>query len=96
MATTAAKHLVINDNRLTDAILNKTIFDEVFESTIDDWSSEAKYPQFVKRWLIMCTSLKLLWNFVYLIGVMNTAQNLLLIKIFIDDHEDLDYKIHGF
>ena len=23
---------------------------------------------------------------------MNTAQNLLLIKIFIDDHEDLDYK----
>ena len=29
MARRAAKHLVINDNRLTEAIVDKTIFDKV-------------------------------------------------------------------
>ena len=64
MARRAAKHLVINDNRLTEAIVDKTIFDQVFKSTKDDWSGGGQNPQCPKDdWLYILHMLILLWNF---------------------------------
>ena len=93
MARRAAKHLVINDNRLTGAIVDKNIFDKVFKSTKDDWSGGGQNPQCLKRWLIVYTSDAniVIKNF-YLTGVINTAQSLLVIKNLIVDHMDSDYE----
>ena len=94
MARRAAKHLVINDNRLTESIVDNTIFDKVFKSTKDDWSGGGQNPQCLKRWLIVYTSYaNIIMKFFYLTGVMNTAQNLLVIKNLIVDHVDSDYEI---
>ena len=95
MARRAAKHLVINDNRLTEAIVDKTIFDQVFKSTKDDWSGGGQNPQCLQRWLIVYTShANIIMKFFYLTGVMNTAaRNLLVIKNLIVDHVDSDYEI---
>ena len=94
MARRAAKHLVINDNRLTEAIVDTTIFDKVFKSTKADWSGGGQNPQCLKRWLIVYTSYaNIIITFFYLTDVMNTAQNSLVIKNLIVDHVDSDYEI---
>ena len=94
MARRAAKHLVINDNRLTEAIVDKAIYDKVFKSTKDDWLGGAQNPQCLKRWLIVYTSYaNIAMTFFYSTGVMNKAQNLLVIKNLIVDHVYSDYEI---